>query len=72
MVTISFKVDDDVAEALDRLAEDAGVTRSKLLRRMAMRLLAERDADIYAAVPLTADEQGWLEAVEAEIEPLAW
>ena len=72
MTTISFKVDDDVAEALDRLAVGAGVTRSKLLRRMAIRLLAERDAEIYAGMPMTADERAWADAVEADIEPMPW
>ena len=72
MTTISFKVDNDVAQALDRLAEGAGVTRSRLLRRMAMRLIAERDAEIYATVPMTADERAWADAVESDIEPLPW
>lgn len=72
MTTISFKVDEDVAEALDRLAVGAGVTRSRLLRRMAMRLLAERDAEIYAAMPMTADERAWADAAETDIEPMPW
>jgi predicted transcriptional regulator len=72
MTTISFKVDDDVAESLDRLAHRAGVTRSKMLRRMAMRLIAERDAEIYAAMPMTADERAWADAVETDLEPMPW
>lgn len=60
-VTLRFRVDDALAFALDREAERSGVARTELLRQatreLLYRLRCERDAAIYAAMPLTADEQ---------------
>lgn len=58
--TLSFRAEADLAEELDAAAAEAGVARSDLLNRAVReflyRLRCERDAERYAAQPLTIDE----------------
>lgn len=58
--TLSFRADPSLAEELDAAAAEGGVTRSDLLnqavREYLYRLRCERDAERYAAQPLTEAE----------------
>jgi metal-responsive CopG/Arc/MetJ family transcriptional regulator len=57
---LSFRAEESVARELDAAAVEAGVPRSDLLNRAVReflyRLRCERDAERYAASPLTAAE----------------
>jgi predicted transcriptional regulator len=73
--TLSFRVEERLADELDRVAEQTGSNRSKLLDRalrdLLYRLACERDADAYEMQPFTGDEvpapmaQVWPEAGDA-------
>ena len=58
--TLSFRAEEQLAAALDAEAARSGVARSDLLNRavreMLYRLQCERDAEVYARMPLTEDE----------------
>jgi metal-responsive CopG/Arc/MetJ family transcriptional regulator len=58
--TLSFRAEEQLAAALDAEAARAGVARSDLLNRAVRELLyrirCERDAEVYARLPLTEDE----------------
>jgi predicted transcriptional regulator len=58
--TLSFRAEERLAAALDAEAARSGLARSDLLNRavreMLYRLQCERDAEIYARMPLTEDE----------------
>ncbi|MGE0729369.1 MAG: ribbon-helix-helix protein, CopG family [Acidimicrobiia bacterium] len=58
--TLSFRADPALAEELDAAAAEAGVPRSDLLNRAVREFLyrrrCERDAERYAAQPLTPAE----------------
>ncbi len=60
MTMLSFRVDDDDADAVQRWADDLGVDRSTLLRdavRLHLnRLAAEHDGDRWEAAPLDEGE----------------
>lgn len=61
MTMLSFRVDDDEADAAQRWAERLRIDRSELLRealhRHLVRLRAESDVDAWQEKPLTDDEQ---------------
>jgi predicted transcriptional regulator len=61
MTMLSFRVDDDEADAAQRWAERLRIDRSELLRealhRHLVRLRAESDIDAWQQTPLTDDEQ---------------
>lgn len=61
MTMLSFRVDDDEADAAQRWAERLRIDRSELLRealhRHLVRLRAEADVDAWQEKPLTDDEQ---------------
>ena len=60
MTMLSFRVDDDDAEAVQRWADELGVDRSALLRdavrRHLNRLESEVDVDRWAATPIDPGE----------------
>ncbi len=60
MTMISFRVNDDEAEATQRWADELGIDKSELLRealhRHLSRLGSERDAETWLDHPLTDDE----------------
>ena len=71
---LSFRADDELVTALDAETTRLGLARSELLtravRELLYRLRCERDAEIYARVPLTADEMaGWASETWAEDDP---
>ena len=57
---LSFRADAQLAAALDAEVAQSGLARSDLLNRalreLLYRLRCERDAEIYARMPMTADE----------------
>lgn len=57
---LSFRVDDELASALDAAAREDGVSRSHLLdaalRAAIYRRACERDAERYDDTPFTSDE----------------
>lgn len=57
---LSFRVDDEDAERIQRLADTLGVDRSALLREAVRlhlnRLASERDAETWEKLPLEAGE----------------
>ena len=59
-LTLSFRADPTLAEELDAAAAEGGMTRSDLLNRAVReylyRLRCERDAERYAAQPLSEAE----------------
>lgn len=61
MTMLSFRVDDDEADAAQRWAERLRIDRSELLRdalhRHLVRLRAESDIDSWQQTPLSDDEQ---------------
>jgi predicted transcriptional regulator len=61
MTMLSFRVDDDEADAAQRWAERLRIDRSELLRealhRHLIRLRAESDVDAWQQAPLTDDER---------------
>lgn len=67
---IAVRIDDDLVEALDRLGDGAGHTRSEVIRAAlkdyVYRAACERDAERYAAQPLTDDELAMAD------DPVAW
>ncbi|MEN8113009.1 MAG: ribbon-helix-helix protein, CopG family [Actinomycetota bacterium] len=60
MTMLSFRVDENDAADATLWAERLGIDRSELLRealhRQLVRLRAEADIDVWAAVPLSDDE----------------
>lgn len=68
MTMLSFRVDDDEADAAQRWAERLRIDRSELLRealhRHLVRLRAESDIDTWQQAPLTDDEQALGEIAE--------
>lgn len=60
MTMLSFRVDDEEAEAIQRWAAELGVDRSALLREAVRlhlnRLASEHDADRWEQFPLTDGE----------------
>ena len=63
-LTLSFRADESLAAELDAVAAEAGVARSELLNRAVRELLyrirCERDAERYAAQPLSgAESSSW-------------
>lgn len=65
---LSFRVDDDEADAAQRWAERLRIDRSELLRealhRHLVRLRAESEIDTWQRAPLTDDEQALGEIAE--------
>jgi predicted transcriptional regulator len=68
MTMLSFRVDDDEADAAQRWAERLRIDRSELLRealhRHLIRLRAESDIDAWQQAPLTDDEQALREIAD--------
>jgi Ribbon-helix-helix protein, copG family len=60
-MTLSFRTDDELADALTAEAERLGVSRSDILNKALSLYLyglaCERDAAIYEANPLSADDR---------------
>ncbi|MEZ5380233.1 MAG: ribbon-helix-helix protein, CopG family [Microthrixaceae bacterium] len=60
MTMISFRVDDNEADAAQRWADELRIGKSELLRdalhRHLSRLASEHDAEKWSETPLTADE----------------
>ena len=60
MTMISFRIDDESANAAQRWADELGIDKSELLRealhRHLTRLASEHDAERWLVQPLTADE----------------
>ena len=72
--TISFRCDDATVRALADEMKHSGSTKSDLLSQAVRELLyqraCERDAEAYAATPLTAEESaGWLDQHGTPDEP---
>ena len=61
MTMLSFRVDDNEAEAAQRWADDLGIDKSELLRdalhRHLVRLAGEHEVAAWAAQPLTDNEE---------------
>jgi hypothetical protein len=61
MTMLSFRVDDDEADATQRWADQLGIDKSELLRdalhRHLVRLAAEHEVATWNALPLTDDEE---------------
>jgi Ribbon-helix-helix protein, copG family len=59
-VSLSFQADDKLAAALESEAALSGKSASELMERavrdLLYRLACERDAEIYARIPLTSEE----------------
>ena len=71
---LSFRADDELVTALDAETTRLGLARSELLsravRELLYRLRCERDAEIYARVPLSSGElAAWASEAWAEDEP---
>lgn len=68
MTMLSFRVDDDEADAAQRWATRLRIDRSELLRealhRHLVRLRAESDIDVWQQTPLTDDERALDEIAE--------
>ena len=68
MTMLSFRVDEDEADAAQRWAERLRIDRSELLRdalhRHLVRLRAESDIDAWQQMPFTDDEQALGEIAE--------
>ena len=60
MTMLSFRTDDDVAQAAQRWSERLGIDRSELLRdalrRQLVRLDGQNDVNKWAETPLTDNE----------------
>ena len=71
---LSFRADEELVTALDEETARLGLARSELLtravRELLYRLRCERDAEIYARLPLMADEMaGWAGEAWTDDEP---
>jgi predicted transcriptional regulator len=70
-VSLSFRAEERLAAALESEASRSGKSKSELMERavkeLLYRLACERDAEIYAQIPQTAEEMGpWPSEVWAE------
>ncbi len=70
-VPLSFRAEEKLAAALGLEAARSGRSKSELMERavrdLLYRLACERDAEIYAQIPATAEEMGpWPSEIRAE------
>lgn len=68
MTMLSFRIDDDDAEELQKWASRLGVDRSELLRtalrRHLVRLAAEQEIEAWRAKPLSDEEMSLAEVAD--------
>jgi predicted transcriptional regulator len=68
MTMLSFRVDDEEAQAAQRWATRLGIDRSELLRealhRHLVRLASENDAETWVRIPLDAGETSLAEIAD--------